>query len=296
MALGRKLAALIFGLGTPACADVINSPTLVGIVSTPATSTYTSMEADDAGTGSKLTGLWRFSGAVTFGGATTFAGAAEFSSTIHVVGAATFDSTVTAPHFNTTDSGGLQLGGAAATGLFNDATNISLRVPNSSGALSVQSPSAAAYVPIKALNFQSQDTGTPQFGGAAARGVFTDATSLALRLPGAGSFFFQTTSGAVTLARVEPGGHLALPGGTPSVACGVSPSVTGSDNAFILLTGAAAGPCTVTFAVGFSTTPVCTMNSITGGSVPQYSVTTAAISFSAVASSNYFVVHCIEST
>ena len=281
--VARRAVAALFLLGAPACADVLNSPTIVGIASTPATSAYTSIEPDDAGTGTKATGPWRFTDLLTLDGNV------EVGGTLGVTGAATFDSTIlalgaiTAPHFLTTDSGGMQLGGAASIGLFNDATNLSLRMPAGGGALSVQTPSAAAYAPVKALNFQSQDTGTPQFGGSAATGVFTNANDIGLRSPsGSGTFYLQSPSGGATRAQVNASGHYVM-GVAPSITgtnCGFAgASMTGTDVDGTVFVGTAATNCTINFGAGFGAPPQCVVSSYNG--IPfSYNRTTTTLTIS----------------
>lgn len=316
MALGRKLGALLLLIGTPACADVENSPTLVGIVSTPATSAYTSIEADETGTGSKLTGPWRFSGAVTISGAATF------SSTLHVVGAATFDSTLnvtgatvlgstlyvagagtfastlnvtgvaTAPNFNATDAGGLQFGGSATKGIATEGTHLYLRAPNASGAIIAEQLFNNGPAQVYALNFVAQEAGSPQFGGAASYGTYTDGTHIISRAASGGNFYFQTASGASTVFQVNAAGHYSM-GFVPfTSACGTGSAAAGTDVDGGVFVGAGATSCTVNFGVVRSFAPNCT---VTSRNAATYSYTTAAnaitITGASIASTS-FDFHC----
>lgn len=87
---------------------------------------------------------------------------------------------------------------------------------------------------------------------------------------------------------------LAVGGTAPALtSCGTSPTITGADGAFILVTGTGATACTVTFNTAFSNAAVCVI-SARSGTDPVYSTSTTALTLStAVASTTYDVI-CMD--
>lgn len=311
----RRLPLLLGLLTTPAFADVVQAPTIVGVASMPAESMYTSIEADAVTGGSKFTGPWAFDGGLELRGAVTVTGGlttdtldvtgdATLGGLLEVTGAATFHSTagfdgaVTAPHFIATDSATIQLGGNATSGLAVTATDLYLRTPGASGSVHFERLFPNGAAPVTALSYHVIGSGNPQFGGAAAAGVFTDATNVAVRAPNAaGGVYLQGPSGAPNLFQVLPPGHVKHGGGPPSVSsCGAGAFAVGSDSAFAIVTGPGTSTCSATFTAPF-TGAVCVVTPRNGITyVPTITLSGAAISlaFTAPGTSIVFDVMCRE--
>ncbi len=81
-----------------------------------------------------------------------------------------------------------------------------------------------------------------------------------------GSAIFTANSGQFTVpTTLSVGGHSFVKGATPTIsACGTSPSVTGTDTAGLMLVGAGATTCTLTFASAYGTRPFCVLKSEIG--------------------------------
>jgi len=111
--------------------------------------------------------------------------------------------------------------------------------------------------------------------------------------------FDFTSSGNVGVATILPVGgltlgsdiHLGITGTSqPSASAGCnSPTITGNDTAFTLVTGAAAsGTCTMSFATSFNTTPTCLVSSL--GTTVNATVTNSSVAFTPSTTTNYSVI------
>lgn len=86
--------------------------------------------------------------------------------------------------------------------------------------------------------------------------------------------------------------------GTPAItSCGTgSPSIVGTDNAFVVTQGTSATGCVLTFAAAFTVAPTCVATNQTapGTSTPAYSVSTTAITLvTASTSGELWSVICV---
>jgi hypothetical protein len=70
--------------------------------------------------------------------------------------------------------------------------------------------------------------------------------------------------------------------------CGTSPTITGSDFSFKLVTGSAATTCTITFGQAFVTAPQCFLQANGGATQPTYTTSTTALTVTVdIASTTY---------
>jgi len=113
---------------------------------------------------------------------------------------------------------------------------------------------------------------------------------------GAGIVFGADNTGYTSAFRLTPKNHLVVDTstGAPTLtSCGTSPTITGNDMAFKLVTGSAATGCTITFKNSYTSAPICSWTPQGGTTLPTCSAAAGAITCSTAAASTTYNVMCI---
>lgn len=115
---------------------------------------------------------------------------------------------------------------------------------------------------------------------------------------GTSIFFGANNVSYVPAFKLTPKDHIAVEAtGVPArdAGCdaGTGEALVGTDMAFKLTTGSTSTACTVTFANTWTSAPICTITREGGTTVPTFTVSATAVTFSVNASSAVYNVICI---